>query len=363
VTPYYLSLMDDDPEAGRDRAIRAQVLPSADYVAKVADPGRDRSCLDFMLESDTSPIDLVTRRYPGVCILKPFNTCPQICVYCQRNWEIADAMAPDALAPAGKIREALAWIAAHPAIHEVLVTGGDPLAMEDGVLRGILDGVAAIPSIERIRIGSRMPVTVPSRVTPALAALLASYRVPGRRQVALVTHVEHPYEVTPEMTRAVERLRLRGIPVFNQLVYTFFVSRRFEAVALRRLLARVGIEPYYTFNTKGKEETADYRVPLARLLQEQKEEARMLPGLSRTDEGVYNVPGQGKNYLRAAQHRDLVSLLPNGNRLYEFHPWEKNITRLAGTYLGEDVPLLDYLVRLEALGEDIRDYDTLWYYY
>jgi len=355
--------MDEEIETGRDRAVRAQVLPSSRYVAGMAAVGTDRSCFDFMLEGDTSPIDLITRRYPSICILKPYNTCPQICVYCQRNWEIEDAMAPDAMADPDKLQAAIDWIARHPAIHEVLVTGGDPLAMGDDDLRKILDALAKIESIERIRIGTRVPVTAPMRISPEFVEMLASYRVPGERQVALVTHVEHPYEISRDMVAAVERLRQAGISVFNQQVYTFYASRRFETALLRRILAKVGIEPYYTFNAKGKEETIDYRVPLARLLQEQMEEARLLPGLSRTDEGVYNVPGQGKNYLRASQHRALAALMPDGSRLYEFHPWEKNITRITKSYLGTDVPILDYLQELEKLGEHAEDYDTIWYYY
>ena len=363
ITPYYLSLMDDLTEDGRDRAIRAQVIPSLSYVEKMTEAQRFGHCLDFMLESDTSPIDLITRRYPSICIFKPFNTCPQICVYCQRNWEIDDAMQPGAMAPEKKIDAAIEWIRSHPAIHEVLVTGGDPLAMTDGQIEHILSRLADIPTIERIRIGTRTPVTLPMRITDALADILARYRAPGRRQIAVVTHAQNSYELTPQTAEAVNRLRKRGIPVYNQLVFTFFVSRRFEAALLRRTLTRVGIEPYYTFNTKGKEETIEYRVPIARLLQEQKEEARLLPGLSRTDEAVYNVPGLGKNYLRATVHRDLISILPDGSRLYEFHPWEKNISNAAKTHLSEDVPILDYLVRLDAIGENVHDYGTIWYYY
>ncbi|GAB6909318.1 KamA family radical SAM protein [Desulfosarcina cetonica] len=363
ITPYYLSLMDDTQDAEKDRAIRAQVIPSPAYVEKMAEAQRFGHCLDFMLEADTSPIDLITRRYPSICIFKPFNTCPQICVYCQRNWEIDDAMQPGAMASQKKIDAAVEWIRAHPAIHEVLVTGGDPLAMSDAEIEAILERLAAIPTLERIRIGSRTPVTLPMRITGPLADILARFRENGRRQVAVVTHAQHSYEITPDTAAAVDRLRKRGIPVYNQLVYTFFASRRFEAAFLRRILTRIGIDPYYTFNTKGKEETLDYRVPIARLLQEQKEEARLLPGLSRTDEAVYNVPGLGKNYLRATVHRDLISILPDGSRLYEFHPWEKNISRTAKTHISEDVPILDYLQRLAAIGESVHDYGTIWYYY
>lgn len=363
ITPYYLSLMDDHPENGRDRSIRAQVIPSVSYVEKMHEAQRFGHCLDFMLESDTSPIDLITRRYPSICIFKPFNTCPQICVYCQRNWEIDDAMEPGAMAPQKKMDAAIRWIRNHPAIHEVLVTGGDPLAMTDDQIEQILTRLAEIPTIERIRIGTRTLITLPMRITDKLADILARFREPGRRQIAVVTHAQSAYELTPQTVKAVESLRKRGIPVYNQLVFTFFASRRFEAAFLRRTLTRVGIDPYYTFNTKGKEETIDYRVPIARLLQEQKEEARLLPGLSRTDEAVYNVPGLGKNYLRANVHRDLISILPDGSRLYEFHPWEKNISNTARTHLSEDVPILDYLIRLDDMGENVHDYGTIWYYY
>jgi lysine 2,3-aminomutase len=362
VTPYYLSLMDDGRKR-QDQAVRAQVIPGVSYVEYAAEHKGDPHCsFDFMQERDTSPIDLITRRYPAIVILKPYNTCPQICVYCQRNWEIEEALAPGALASNEQIREAIAWIGDHPAIHEVLVTGGDPLALPNKKLFRILEEVAKVPTVERIRIGTRTPVTLPMRINEELVEFLGKLRRPMELEVSVITHVEHPYEVTPETFEVVERLRLQGVNVYNQNVFTFYVSRRFEAAALRRILKRVGIEPYYTFNTKGKDETVDYRVPIARLLQEQKEEARLLPGLARTDEAVYNLPALGKNYLRAYQHRDVISILPDGSRVYEFHPWEKNIKHQT-SYVGIDVPILDYLRRLEKIGEDVSEYESIWYYF
>ena len=362
ITPYYLSLMNTNGDDG-DRAVRAQVIPPLSYVQFMEkSKKRSHSHFDFMLERDTSPIDLVTRRYPGIVILKPYNTCPQICVYCQRNWEIDEVLARGALASKEKIRAAIEYIREHSAIHDVLVTGGDPLAMSDKKFFWTLEKLAEVPTVERIRIGTRTPVTMPMRITDEVADFLGSLRKPLKRDISVVTHVEHPYEVTPEMFNAVDKLRKRAIGVYNQNVYTFFVSRRFEAALLRRLLKRIGVDPYYTFNTKGKEETTDYRVPIARLLQEQKEEARLLPGLARTDEPVYNLPALGKNYLRAVQHRDVISILPNGSRVYEFHPWEKNIKRQK-SYVGTDVPILDYLKRLERIGEDVKRYETIWYYF
>ncbi len=373
VTPYYLSLMDDAPGevdglvSRRDAAIRAQVLPPPEYVEKVVESRckkGDFSGLDFMLEEDTSPIDLITRRYPSICIFKPFNTCPQICVYCQRNWEIEDAMAADALASQEKIEAAVKWIAEHPAIREVLITGGDPLAMDEDSFEGIVSMVAAIPTVERIRIGTRTLVTLPMRITDRLAAFLGALRLPGQREIVVVTHIESAYELTPEVGFAVDRLKRQGISVYNQLVYTFFVSRRFEAAFLRRRLRLIGIDPYYSFNTKGKEETAGYRVPIARLLQEQTEEARLSPGMERTDEAVFNVPGQGKGYIRSIRQRQMIGLAADGSRIYEFFPWEDGIVRVAPeSYVAHDVPVLDYLERLQAIGEKVEDYQSIWYYY
>lgn len=362
VTPYYASLMSRSLPGG-DASIRAQVIPGLEFVETIAKGRADAdSRNDFMLERDTSPIDLVTRRYPAIVILKPFNTCPQICVYCQRNWEICGPMSPGALAPRERIEEALDWIGARDSIREVLVTGGDPLAMEDREIEWLLGRLAAIPHVELVRIGTRVPVTLPMRITTELVSILARFRRPGFRELLLVTHVQHPSEVTPEMVRAIGRICGRGISVYNQMVFTFYISRRFEAARLRMLLRRIGVDPYYTFVPKGKEETAAFRVPLARLLQEQKEEARLLPGSRRTDSPVFNVPGLGKSYLRGAQHRDLISILPDGSRMYEFHPWERNISRQR-SWVGRDVPILGYLERLAAIGEDPSDYSSIWYYF
>ncbi|RJP83925.1 MAG: KamA family radical SAM protein [Desulfobacteraceae bacterium] len=363
ITPYYLSLLDGETGSKNDRAVRAQVIPSLSYVTRMTElREQNEQSMDFMLERDTSPIEGITRRYPGIVILKPVLTCPQICVYCQRNWEISDACQPDAVLGEAAMNKALQWIADTPEISEVLITGGDPLLLSNGKLENLLFRLSQIDHVERIRIGTRMLVTLPQRVTDALVRDISHFHKPGRREVVIVTHFEHPYEVTPQAMDAVQKFRCCGISVYNQQVFTFYNSRKFESVALRKVLRLIGVTPYYTFNTKGKEETADYQVPLVRLLQEQKEEARLMPGTLRTDEVVFNVPGLGKNYLRANQHHDMISILPNGRRVYEFHPWEKKL-ELADTYVYTDVSIYDYLQRLKAIGENLSDYKTIWYYY
>lgn len=363
ITPYYLSLMDREPSRKWDHAVRAQVIPPLSYVQAVlrsrADPV---STLDFMMEGQTSPVDLVTRRYPMIAIFKPYNTCAQICVYCQRNWEIEGILSEDAMAPPKKIEAALKWFEEHPAVSEVLITGGDPAMLPNTQLRYVLGRLASIPHIRRLRIGTRVPVVLPMRMDSGFLSSLSEVHDPPKREVALVTHFEHPYEITPESAAAIRSVRSLGISMYNQQVFTMENCRRFETVALRAALKEAGVDPYYTFNAKGKEETSEYRVPIARLLQERKEEARLLPGLSRTDEPVFNIPALGKNHLRAWQHHDLISLTPRGERVYEFHPWEKNIA-VAPTYVHRDVPIDDFLASLLMRGEDPDDYRSIWYYF
>ena len=363
ITPYYLSLIDPELSSSYDHAVRAQVIPPPDYVDVMV---KNKECrgskCDFMCEADTSPIDLITRRYPGIAILKPFNTCAQICVYCQRNWEIDEVLAPNALASQKAIKEAINWLDKHHSVGDVLITGGDPLIMSNEKLDEILDEIAQKDHVYRIRIGTRTPVVLPMRWTDDLVRMISKYNIPGHRQISIVTHFEHSYEITPDSVEAIRKIRKAGMNVYNQQVYTFENSRRFETVKLRLDLKSIGVDPYYNFNMKGKSETQRYMVPIARILQERKEEARLLPGLDRTDEPVFNLPKLGKNHLRAWQDHWIVMIKPNGSRIYEFHPWEKNMEPIPPYYF-TDKPIYDYLRELNERGEDLSDYRNIWYYF
>jgi lysine 2,3-aminomutase len=363
ITPYYASLMRRRISRSRVHATRAQVIPPLAYVqSMVKFRGRREFECDFMLEHDTSPVDLVTRRYPTIAILKPYSGCFQVCVYCQRNWEITGTDGVGAAAPKRKLDAALDWLEATPAVNEVLVTGGDPLALSDDRLEYIMSRLAAMPSMERVRLGTRALVVAPMRVTQDLGDLVAHYNEPGRREVVVVTHFEHSAEITPETTLAVRRFRRRGVAVYNQAVLTYANCRRFEMCKLRLELRRIGVDPYYLFNAKAKEELDIYRVPLARLQQERKEEARLQSGMVRTDAPVYNIPRLGKHNVIAWQHHRVIGILPDGRRVYEFQPWEKNISP-EEVFVEADVSIYGFLEYLKNRGENMDEYKTIWYYF
>ncbi len=363
ITPYYASLMRRRISRSRVHATRAQVIPPLEYVQQMVKfHGRREFECDFMLERDTSPVDLVTRRYPTIAILKPYSGCFQICVYCQRNWEVTGTDRVGAAAPRRKLDAALDWLEATREINEVLVTGGDPLALTDDRLRYIMDRLAAVESIVRVRLGTRANVVAPMRITQDLADLVASYHEPGRREVLVVTHFEHSAEITPEAKEAAQRFRLRGIDIYNQAVFTYANCRRFEMCKLRLDLRRIGVDPYYLFNAKAKEELDVYRVPLARLEQERKEEARLQSGVVRTDAPVYNIPRLGKHNVIAWQHHRVIAILPDGRRMYEFQPWEKNIAP-EEVFVEADVSVYDFLQGLKSRGEKLDEYKTIWYYF
>jgi len=360
ITPYYLSLINKDGRNDLDRAVRAQVIPGFRYCQNVYNNNNTTVNMDFMDEKNSQPVEGITRRYPQIVILKVFDSCPQICVYCQRNWELKTL-------DRGKVAietidKAIDWIRLNSEITEVLITGGDPLTLTDSRIEYLLRHISAIKHIERIRIGTRVFVTLPFRITESLIKILKKYHILGKREICLVTHFEHVAEVTEDSIKAVAKVRNAGLSVYNQQVFTYYNSKRFETAALRKRLKLCGIDPYYSFNTKGKKETIDFRVPIARFLQERKEEARFLPGLVRTDEPVFNIPRFGKSHLRSRQDHEIIMILKTGERVYRFYPWQSKITQV-DDYLYTDVSIYQYLKRMDEDGENINDYSSVWFYY
>lgn len=360
ITPYYLSLFDRKNTGEHDHAIRAQVLPSENYCLNYIDSKEKGTSLDFMDEKSTSPIKGITRRYPQILILKPFDACSQVCVYCQRNWEIVDIK--DASFSQESVERAIEWIDSNHNITEVLITGGDPLTLNNNIIDWLLSKLSDIDHIDRIRIGTRIIVTLPQRITDNLVDIFGKYHELGKRELCIVTHFEHPAEITPDSLDAISKIKKTGISIYNQQVFTYYNSKKFESCLLRKTLKKSGIDPYYTFNTKGKDETIDYRVPIARIEQERKEEARLLPGIVRTDEPVFNVPRLGKSQLNAWQDHEVIMILWDGRRVYRFYPWESK-QALVEPYNYIDVSIYDYLKRLKDERENVDEYSSIWYYF
>ncbi|PKP56083.1 MAG: KamA family radical SAM protein, partial [Candidatus Altiarchaeales archaeon HGW-Altiarchaeales-1] len=140
ITPYYLHLMDfDNADRKYDHQIRAQVIPTLHYVENMLRHTKDREYKkDFMKERDTTPQKGITRRYVMISIIKPIQTCPQICVYCQRNWQIMNPDEGDVFLTSDELEKAIDWFSEHKSMREVLITGGDPFMMEDDAIEHII---------------------------------------------------------------------------------------------------------------------------------------------------------------------------------------------------------------------------------
>ncbi|GHI04133.1 hypothetical protein AQI88_07400 [Streptomyces cellostaticus] len=237
VTPYYASLMDPyDPGC----PVRQQAVPALGELLEFS--GAEVDPVGDMYYRKTNR---VVHKYPDRVIMLITEACPVYCRHCTRKFHTTDVDGTYFERSEGEdFSEDLRYIAGHPEIRDVLLTGGDPLSYRDGKLEEIIAGLRAIPSVEIIRIGSRFPVLLPQRITPDLCAMLARYH-----PVWLNTHFNHPKEITPEAERAVDRLLRHGIPVGNQTVLLRGIND--EVDTMRRLmteLLRIRVRPYYLYH-------------------------------------------------------------------------------------------------------------------
>jgi lysine 2,3-aminomutase len=167
--------------------------------------------------------------------------------------------APAALAPRA-LAAACRYLCGEPAVREVLVSGGDPLVLPTPALDRILAALRAVPHVEILRLGSRVPVVLPQRVTPELARMLRRHA-----PLWLNTHFNHPAELTPEAAAACARLADAGIPLGNQTVLLRGVNDRADVLeALFRGLLRMRVRPYYLLQCDPVRGAGHFRVPLSR---------------------------------------------------------------------------------------------------
>ncbi|WP_431982932.1 arginine 2,3-aminomutase [Streptomyces qinglanensis] len=237
VTPYYASLMDpDDPLC----PVRRQAVPALAELMEHS--GAEVDPVGDMYYRKTNR---VVHKYPDRVIMLVTEACPVYCRHCTRKFHTTDVEGTYFRENEGSsYEEDLRYIAAHPEIRDVLLTGGDPLSYRDGTLEEIVSGLRAIPSVEIIRIGSRFPVLLPQRVTDELCGMLARYH-----PVWLNTHFNHPKEITGEAAAAVDRLLRHGIPVGNQTVLLRGVNDDVATMrALMTGLLRIRVRPYYLYH-------------------------------------------------------------------------------------------------------------------
>jgi lysine 2,3-aminomutase len=248
ITPYYASLMDpEDP----DCPVRKQVVPR---LAELGDPAGLADPLD---EVAHSPVKNVVRVYRDRIAFCVNNECALYCRYCLRKRMVGDE---EWTMKRQELRVALDWIRATPEIRDVLLTGGDPLVFSDERLDWLLRELRAIPHVEIVRLGTRLPVTLPMRVTPELCEMLQ-----GHHPLWLNTHFNHPRELTPEAARACDLLTRAGIPVGNQSVLLAGVNDDVATMkALCEGLVRMRVRPYYVYQAQLLEGTAHFRVPIER---------------------------------------------------------------------------------------------------
>ena len=233
VTPYYLSQIRKfditDP-------VYLQCIPQSMELISggLSDPMNEENC---------SPAGAITRRYPDRVILNVTNCCASFCRHCQRRRNIASK---DNCISLNCMNESLNYIKQHPEIRDVLITGGDPLTMEDDFLDILIGKIRSIKSVEIIRIGTRVLVTLPQRITQNLVTILSKYS-----PIYINTQFNHPYEVTNTSAKACELLADHGILLGNQMVFLKNINNSPNTVQiLNQLLLMHKVKPYYIFHPK-----------------------------------------------------------------------------------------------------------------
>jgi lysine 2,3-aminomutase len=232
ITPYFFNLIDrNDPNC----PIRKQVIPRAGEM--VVSEGES---LDSLGEDEYSPVPGIVHRYPDRVLFLVTDRCAAYCRYCTRSRLVSNAQDYN-FHP--EYEQGLRYIEAHPEIRDVLLSGGDPLLLSDQKLEHLISRLRGIKHVEFIRIGSRIPVFLPQRITPGLCEIFKKYG-----PIWMSIHVNHPKEATAELRAACERLSFAGVPLGNQSVLLSGVNDDADVMkALVHRLLRMRVRPYYLY--------------------------------------------------------------------------------------------------------------------
>ncbi|PKP54233.1 MAG: KamA family protein [Bacteroidetes bacterium HGW-Bacteroidetes-1] len=434
VNLYYLSLLHTfEPEGaiGSDLAIRDYVLYSKQLIDEFGEiqawEKEDKvvqgepNAAGWILPDGNN----VHRRYPEVAIMIPDTmgrSCGGLCVSCQRMYDFQsgrlnfqfDNLLPKESWPS-KLQKIMQYFEKDNQLMDILITGGDALMSSDKSLQIILNAVYTMAlrkrernlsfpknekkaEIKRIRLGTRLPVYLPQRITAELCQILYDFRTKalksGIEYFVIQTHFESAMEITPESKAAIEKLSQTGWMITNQMVFTTAASRRGHAAKLRKSLNDLGIVPYYTFSVKGFRENMHNFATNSRALQELTEEKsfgkipsaeiakikdlfndpininvkmkelRMdlrMPFLA-TDRTVLNMPGVGKSLTFRT-----IGLTRLGRRILEFeHDHTRKhspiIHKMGKIVIIESKSINEYLDQLKNMGEDINAYLSIFGY-
>jgi lysine 2,3-aminomutase len=433
INPYYLSLLNVRTPGfavGGDLAIRCYILYSRQLVEEFGkiqawekedkvQPGKPNAA-GWILPSHN-----IHRRYPEVAIFIPDTmgrACGGLCAYCQRMYDFQSGrynfnltkLKPDDTWKE-RLPKLLTYFETDTQLRDILLTGGDALMSSDNILRNILEEIYQMilrkkeenrlrgeyekyAEMVRVRIGTRLPVYLPQRITPKLVKILSDFKkkasIAGIKQFVIQTHFESPMEITPEAREAVKRLLGAGWLVTNQLVLTAPASRRGHTVKLRKTLNDIGVLTYYTFTVKGFRENSANYTPNARAVQEVIEEKYLgklnkdeLPKVEEllhhpenlieklaklksslhlqflaTDRNIMNLPGVGKSLTFRT-----IGITRYGRRILQFrHDLKRNhspiIKKMETVVIVESKTLAEYLRQMEDMGESRIEYEGAFGY-
>ncbi len=294
VTPYYLSLVEEPTPSD---PIYRQIIPQGGELLQMSGAMRDP-----LAEEELSPVPGLIHRYGDRAVLLVNGLCAAYCRHCTRKRMVGKEVASVSDA---QLEEWVSYLRRTPQIRDVILSGGDPLTLSDRKLERILAAVRSVESVEIIRIGTRIPVLMPMRVTAELARTLRKYR-----PLWVVTHFNHSRELTEEAVSACQLLVDSGIPVNNQSVLLRGVNDSSEELSsLCRGLLRIGVRPYYLHQCDLIEGIEHLRVPIGRGIQIMEELRGRLSGLG-IPLYVVDLPGGGgkvpilPNYLEKVEGRD-----------------------------------------------------------
>ena len=253
ITPYYASLLDEHDSI---QALRRAVVPTV--AENRFAPGE---AADPLGEEHDSPVPGLVHRYPDRALFLATDFCSTYCRYCTRSRMVGKSCGQGNLQ--ARWDAAIAYIEATPAIRDVLLSGGDPLTLPDAKLEYLLSRLRRIPHVEMIRIGTKIPMVLPHRITLPLTRMLRRYH-----PLWMSIHVTHPDELTPEARSACIRLADAGIPLGSQTVLLAGINDSVETMKqLVHGLLKVRVRPYYLYQCDPIVGSAHFRTPVAKGLE------------------------------------------------------------------------------------------------